>query len=760
MQCELFNKTSFSAARGSSKEQLTELLQKFWVQEEPPTPTNATNELTPDERECEEHFQRTHQRDTAVRYIVRLPLRTSTTALGESRSTAVPQLHSVKRRLNANPEYSKLYNDFINEYEAFDHMRRTHDTSEPSTTYYLPHHGVLREDALTTKLRVVFNGSNKTTSCMSLNDILHAGGKLQVDAMDCGKDRKLQGSLIGFEREREIRPYNFYRSVAKQLVNDEGQRFPAAVPPLTKGRYVDDIYGGADSEEETKEMITQLQQICHAGGFPLQKWTSNHPEILEQVNLSTGTAGPVQFEETIIKTLGLRWHPSTDSLHYKAKTFNSTNFTKRTLLSEIAQIFDPLGFITPVIVRGKTLIQELWLLKSTWDDQLPLEYVRRWKQFRDELTQLDQLSIPRWLSLSPTITNVQIHAFADASTVAMGAVVYLRTQRSNETPTVNLVRAKTRVAPLKRMTIPLLELTVALLLTKIVSWTQQTLELNAEIYLWSDSSVALAWINSHPSRWKEFVHNRVTKIQEELPTAVWRHVGGIYNPAECASRGISPTQLNEHHLWWNGPDWLAKPPSAWPQNTTNTPTEVSLEERPASAHPVAVEIRQHSLAEFVNRYSTLSKITNVRHASANNERTQRSEDLLEPQREHSTSSTTSTGQTDAENRRPRNSTVGWTTEKLTARSRRNSPSDIATEVSANNINHQRSSPENSTRRSATHHGLHQTTILDRWRQKISTSIHDTLLCLHQVQGNTSTTADGSAPNAESNTFKTIPAHWN
>ncbi|XP_011306365.1 uncharacterized protein [Fopius arisanus] len=399
--------------------------------------------------------------------------------------------------------------------------------------------------------------------------------------------------------------------VLQQLVNDEGQRFPAAVPPLTKGPYVDDIYGGADSEEETTEMITQLQQICHAGGFPLQKWTSNHPEILEQLNLSTGTAGPVQFEETMIKTLGLCWHPSTDSFHYKAKTFNSTNFTKRTLLSEIAQIFDPLGFIAPIIVRGKILIQELWLLKSTWDDQLPLEYVRRWKECRDELTQLDQLSIPRWLSLSPTITNVQIHGFADASTVAMGAVVYLRTQRGNETPTVNLMCAKTRVAPLKRMTIPRLELTAALLLTKIVSWTQQTLELNAEIYRWSDSSVALAWINSHPSRWKEFVHKRVTKIQEELPTAVWRHVGGIHNPADCASRGISPTQLNEHHLWWNGPDWLAKPPSAWPQNTTNTPTEVSLEERPASAHAVAVEVRQHPLAEFLNRYSTLSKVLQV-----------------------------------------------------------------------------------------------------------------------------------------------------
>ncbi|XP_063994956.1 uncharacterized protein LOC135172668 [Diachasmimorpha longicaudata] len=448
-------RTSLSAARGSSNEQLTELLQRFWVQEEPPISTNPTNELTPDELECEEHFQRTHQRDTSGRYIVRLPLRTSTAALGESRNKALRQLQSVKRRLNANPDYSKLYYDFINEYEALDHMRRIQQVSEPATNYYLPHHGVLREDSLTTKLRVVFNGSNKTSTGISRNDILHAGGKLQVDAMDVltwlRRHRLVFGTDIVkmFRQINKCSPWLSLRVL--QLVNDEGQRFPAAVLPLTKGRYVDDIYGGADSEGELQEMIIQLQQICQAGGFPLQKWTSNRPEILQQLNLSTGPAGTVQFEEAVIKTLGLCWHPATDLFQYKSRTFNSTSFTKRVLLSEIAQIFDPLGFIAPVIVRGKILIQELWLLKLAWDDQLPLDYVRRWKEFRVELTQLNQLSIPRWLNLSPTTTNVQIHGFADASTAAMGAVVYLRVRRDNETPTISLMCAKTRVAPLKNI---------------------------------------------------------------------------------------------------------------------------------------------------------------------------------------------------------------------------------------------------------------------------------------------------------------------
>ncbi|XP_063991165.1 uncharacterized protein LOC135169797 [Diachasmimorpha longicaudata] len=129
-------RTSLSAVRGSSNEQLTELLQRFWVQEEPPISTNATNELTPDELECEEHFQRTHQRDKSGRYIVRLPLRTSTAALGESKSKALRQLQSVKRRLSANPDYSKLYYDFINEYEAqYTTNIRTSNKLLPATSW-------------------------------------------------------------------------------------------------------------------------------------------------------------------------------------------------------------------------------------------------------------------------------------------------------------------------------------------------------------------------------------------------------------------------------------------------------------------------------------------------------------------------------------------------------------------------------------------------------------------------------------------------
>ncbi|XP_063989968.1 uncharacterized protein LOC135169161 [Diachasmimorpha longicaudata] len=640
---------SLAAVRESSKERLLELLQQFWVQEELPVQRSENSELSPDEMECERHFTSTHSRDSTGRYIVKLPLKTAAAALGESRFKASRQLRSTVSKLNGNSAYAQLYKEFINEYEAMGHMRRAPDSPEPSPVYYLPHHGVLREDAITTKLRVVFNGSSPSSAGMSLNDILHPGGKLQVNAMDVltwmRKHRLVFGTdivkmfrqirvhqddwdlqrILWSESNQQIAfqlttvtyglncsPWLSLR-VLQQLAEDEGHRFPKAVETITRGRYVDDIYGGAESAEELKEIVWQLQGLCHAGGFPLQKWSSNCPQLLHELGLSTEEE-VIQFEESVAKVLGLCWHQSSDTFKYKARKFKGTTITKRIVSSEIAQIFDPLGFMAPVVIQGKILLQDLWKLKCGWDDSLPSEYTQRWESFRSQLNDLDKVDVPRWLKLSSQTTNIQLHGFADASTVAMSAVVYIRTENPNEPTSTVLVCAKTKVAPIKRMTVPRLELTAALLLSQLVASTQQMLQLNqVETHLWSDSSVTLAWIRSYAFRWKDFVHNRVVKIQETLPDATWRRVSGKENPADCASRGISPSQLSRHQLWWTGPEWLSQDPEEWPQSTIDALPmdipQVAKEAKPVTAHPVAPRINE--IAEVLTRYNTMARLLAV-----------------------------------------------------------------------------------------------------------------------------------------------------
>lgn len=150
------------------------------------------------------------------------------------------------------------------------------------------------------------------------------------------------------------------------------------------------------------------------------------------------------------------------------------------------------------------------------------------------------LSIRRWLSIVRFDTSrIEIHGFSDASQLAMAAAVYLRTPSDNNAFSVQLVCSKTRVAPLKRLTLPRLELTAALLLARLIARTTKALELSevAAVFCWSDSSVTLIWITAHPSCWKDFVRNRVSAIQEILPNGSWRFVAGKENP-DLASRGL------------------------------------------------------------------------------------------------------------------------------------------------------------------------------------------------------------------------------
>ena len=326
---------------------IRDILIRFWEQEEVPI-TNAAD-LTPEEAECEEHFQQTHSRDSSGRYIVRLPLISPLHELGESYTTLHACLNRLIRRISRDANYHQLYSDFLTEYESLGHMIRVPDNSRSgpaiggreggktlahaasasgglrvpherssaqtrinTASYYLPHHGVLKPQSKATKLRAVFNGSSKTQSGKSLNDILHTGAKLQRDITDVllwsrqhkfifmtditkmfrqirvhKDDWPLQKILWidanGQEAEFHLttvtygtRPAPFLSvRVLLQLVEDEGHKYPLAVAPLKYGQYVDDICGGEDSSQELIQIAEQVQGLCSAGGFPLAKSQSN-----------------------------------------------------------------------------------------------------------------------------------------------------------------------------------------------------------------------------------------------------------------------------------------------------------------------------------------------------------------------------------------------------------------------------------------------------------------------------------------------------
>ncbi|XP_055306951.1 uncharacterized protein LOC129571207 [Sitodiplosis mosellana] len=252
--------------------------------------------------------------------------------------------------------------------------------------------------------------------------------------------------------------------------------------------------------------------------------------------------------------------------------------TKRSILSKIGRLYDPNGFIAPVITLTKLLMRDLWNLKMGWDEPVPLEYVCEWNTIWNQILHLEKIQIPRWFGMSSDV-NVQLHGFADASSKCYGCSLYLRIEKLTGEIQCNLIASKSKIAPQLKaektpkgkeqptgVSIPRLELSAAELLSRYFAIVREAMELqNVPFRLWTDSSTALQWISKLVHELKVFVANRVKKIHEVSTINDWFHVRTSDNPADLISRGVPPSGLVKNDLWWHGPSWLSKPQAEWPE---------------------------------------------------------------------------------------------------------------------------------------------------------------------------------------------------
>ena len=325
-----------------------------------------------------------------------------------------------------------------------------------------------------------------------------------------------------------------------QLVCDEGAEFPVASRIIRENTYMDDIVSSVRTIDEGLLLQCQLKKLLDRGGFELRKWLSNKFELLENVPSEFCILKPefftFQYEnQPAAEILGLAWNPKKDKFSYKFDA-GFGDITKRTILSEVARLFDPLGFISPVTFYGKWLIQYLWHCGLDWDDSPPEEVVAKWKQFRNELPLISKFELRRCLKVDSAI-DLQLQAFADSSERGYAAVVYLRRVNSDETVATSLLIAKSKVAPIKRISLPRLELLGVVLATNLIDYARDILLPHcviSDVVVWSDSMVALQWIKSSPHRWKSFIANRVTMVQEKLSPNKFRYVPSDSNPSDIA----------------------------------------------------------------------------------------------------------------------------------------------------------------------------------------------------------------------------------
>lgn len=271
-------------------------------------------------------------------------------------------------------------------------------------------------------------------------------------------------------------------------------------------------------------------------------------------------------EDNTMKTLGLTWVSNIDKLGFNINVHNTGQITKRSMLSCISKIFDPLGLVSPTIVLAKVLLQKLWLEKLNWDSSVPYEIRIKWNQFAGDLPSLNDLRISRYVACNNAV-RIDLHAFSDASETAYGGAVYVRSENDNGEVFCHLLTSKAKVAPLKPLTTPRLELCAAHLLAKLLNKVTSSSNLTFNsLTCWTDSKVILGWIRTSVNVLKPFVRNRVAEIQDLTEVSSWRYVPTNDNPADILSRGLSASTLKSSELWWHGPRWLKENSVHWPSD--------------------------------------------------------------------------------------------------------------------------------------------------------------------------------------------------
>ncbi|CAR98655.1 Protein CBG26128 [Caenorhabditis briggsae] len=526
------------------------------------------------DEEVNEFYTSTTTRDTDGRFILRLPyIDKSNTQLPSNRALAFGRLQGILRKLRSDPELLQKYDNIFAEQLKFGFIELVDEnTADGPIVQYLGHHPVFKQDSKSTKIRIVFDGSAKSSkSAHSLNDVLHTGQRLLPDtaalflrirqfiillSADIEKaflqlslhleDRDATrflwinpatNKVICYRYRRvpfglKSSPFLLNKSVKTRL---ESSNNPMA-QKMINSFYVDNAFIGVNTFEEAKEVCEFARTLFKTAQMNLCQWFSNNAQFNKYIADSQNTPPEARLQKVLAPT-GL--------------------LTKRAVLRFIASCYDPIGILTPVTLYGKLFFQKLAHKEMQWDDSLTPDQHKAVQKI------LQQFEAPPWhvprrffQGLLQFPTTVELHVFTDASTIAYGTVAYLRGLDNQQVDTQFLM-SKSRVVPLKtNYTIPALEMLAILTGVRLANYCLSNLQLTFGAYIWSDSLCSVDSLSSSHVANSRFARNRMKAIQEEGAAFIYTHVKGKINPADYLTRGLSFTEVEQSELWLKGPSFL------------------------------------------------------------------------------------------------------------------------------------------------------------------------------------------------------------
>ena len=608
----------------SDTETLDVAFKQFWDSESFGTKDTNYPAYTKDEQQAIDTLKHDTKRlDTG--YEVPLLWKEDEPSLENNRQIAERRLDSLQKRFNKDPVLEKDYREAVNKYleSGYAHKVTDEEDLHGPNQWYLPHHGVYKRSATERKIRVVFDASAKFKG-KCLNDMLLPGPVLQNELPqvltkfregDIGYGADIEGMFSQVRvQEKDARYHRFlwkdkgsdsvdtYQMdrltfgdtcspfeaiyVTRRTAEDFGNGNEEAVKAINENLYVDDYLDSTETDEQAIQRGQDVSEILANGDFHLRKWISNSPSVTAALgdNTQTETLKDLVQQEPCSKILGVKWNIREDTLTFSVETVESVTYTRRGLLSKLASIFDPLGLASPFTIKAKILTQQLCLLGLDWDDPIPASQKNKWYDWLKKLPELATIGVPR--CVQPRKRNVvksELHTFCDASVEAFAAVAYLRSIYDDNQVVCSFLMAKTKVAPKKALSVARLELQAALLGARLANYVKKALRIPIDTCtFWTDSKCALGWIRSTAVWYKPFVAHRVGEIQTLSDPKSWRHVPGLLNVSDCATRSKPENKAPViPDRWFRGPDFLYQDESDWPAEVRSDDLQPNEEIKPS-----------------------------------------------------------------------------------------------------------------------------------------------------------------------------------
>jgi hypothetical protein len=542
-------------------------------------------------------------------YELGLPWRQEPVCLPNNRYLAEARLLSLKRRFERDETLFEKYKSTVGDYIVKGYAEKVPTQSEQGPVWYLPHHPVVHPQK-PEKVRVVYDCAAKFKGT-SLNDKLLQGPDLtnnlvgvltrfrqepvalmgdveamfhQVKVAQADRDALrflwwTDGDLAEEPDEYRMAVHLFGATSSpscasfslRKTANDNKEDFDIeTVNTVLRNFYVDDCLKSVETDEKGARLVQQLCELLAKGGFRLTKWISNSRHVLAGIPENDTVASLVNLDLEdlpVERALGVKWNVETDKFQF-GTIKGDKPVTRRGILSVVSSLHDPLGFMAPFILPAKMLLQTLCKQNLGWDEPVDNQEAVCWQQWLDGLDLLDGIAVDRCFKPAgfEKYDRAQLHHFADASQSGYGAVSYLRLTTDDGQIHCSFVLGKSRLAPVKAVTIPRLELMAAVLAVKLDQMIKTELDIPIDdTIFWTDSMIVLHYIKNESKRFQTFVANRLATIHETSTPNQWQHVGSTLNPADDASRGLRPDQTERMQRWLSGPEFLWTDESNWPK---------------------------------------------------------------------------------------------------------------------------------------------------------------------------------------------------